>query len=107
LKGNNKETVITLKMAGGKVGEIGAWSEEYQAFSKDEEVLLFLYQNGKNNNYWKISGVSGKLSIIEKDGIKYYDGKMLKEDEDTKSIVYPLLQCNDVKNKIANYLLKG
>lgn len=94
-------------MAGGKVGEIGAWSEEYQAFSKDEEVLLFLYQNGKNNNYWKISGVSGKLSIIEKDGIKYYDGKMLKEDEDTKSIVYPLLQCNDVKNKIANYLLKG
>ena len=34
-------------MAGGNVGEKGSWSEEYQVFTKSEEVLLFLYKNEK------------------------------------------------------------
>ena len=81
LKGKTDRPDVSIKMLGGRVGNRGGWSEELFKFKNGEEVLLFLHPEDKAKNIWKIKSISGKLSVVDVKGIKYFDCSMLSADE--------------------------
>jgi hypothetical protein len=59
IKGTEKEKMLTLKVSGGKIGEVNQWVEDTPHFQKDEKVLLFLEQE----HFRVVGGLQGKYSI--------------------------------------------
>lgn len=63
LKGNRTDKNIIVEHPGGEIGEIGEWYSHTPRFNNDEEVLLFLKKDNKNNFYKVLNGEDGKLSL--------------------------------------------
>lgn len=65
LKGNYTGETISIVTAGGEVGEIGEMYSHTPRFKDNEEVLLFIKKDNKNNSYKILEGENGKISLIE------------------------------------------
>ena len=64
LKGNNTQSIVTVKYLGGEVGEIGEMYSHMPRFKDNEEVLVFLEKSGNNTDYKVLYGEEGKISVI-------------------------------------------
>ena len=106
LKGELNNSSLVVKMLGGNAGNKGGWSEEWFPFKSDEEVLLFLHSKDKANNIWQIKSISGKLSITNINGIKYYGCSMLRADEVSKYDSNPYFEKRTIINRINDYMLE-
>lgn len=59
IKGDEKDRMITIKIRGGKIGEVIQWVEDTPNFRKGEKILLFLQPK-----YFRIVGrFQGKYTI--------------------------------------------
>lgn len=105
LKGELKKSTLIVKMLGGRIENKGGWSEEWIPFKSDEEVLLFLHSKDTENNIWEIKSISGKLSIVNINGVNYFDCSMLRADEVSKYDSNPYFEQDVIINRIKNYLL--
>jgi hypothetical protein len=78
LKGNLNDENILITHLGGEIGEIGEWYSHVPDFNNDEEVLLFLKKDSKNNMYAVLNGEDGKLTLHtdEKTGVKVTSSKV-------------------------------
>ncbi|HSR18927.1 MAG TPA: hypothetical protein VLM39_12615, partial [Ignavibacteriaceae bacterium] len=63
LKGSRSDKNILITHPGGEIGEIGEWYSHTPGFKDDEEVLLFLRKDSKNDIYKVVNGEDGKLSL--------------------------------------------
>lgn len=106
LMGQTDKPNVTIRMLGGRVGSRGGWSEELFTFKKNEEVLLFLHLQDKARNIWKIKSISGKLSVVNRDGLKYFDCSMLRADEVSRYGPNTYFDQNVIINRIKDYLSK-
>lgn len=104
LQGEKPGSTLSIKMLGGRVGEKGTWSELWQQFKPDEEVLVFLHPKDKANNIWEIKGISSKLSIVNLNGTKRYDCSMLRADEVSQYDSNPYFEKNVIIDRISGYI---
>lgn len=63
VKGNNNTETLIVTIPGGEVGNVGELYTHMPKFNNDEEVLLFVRKNKKDNNYRVIDGENGKISL--------------------------------------------
>ncbi|OGM11805.1 hypothetical protein A2Z22_02475 [Candidatus Woesebacteria bacterium RBG_16_34_12] len=105
LNGELDEPALTVKMLGGNVGNKGCWSEEWIPFKRDEEILIFLHSENKTNNIWKMKSISGKLSVVSINGIRYFDCSMLRTDEVSQYYPNPYFEQKVIIDRINDYLL--
>jgi hypothetical protein len=64
LKGQTSKKSIEIRYPGGEVGEIGEIYSHMPKFENNEEVLLFLKLDQKNNGYKVLHGEEGKFTVI-------------------------------------------
>ena len=62
LKGNNGGTVAVIT-PGGEIGKVGELYSDVPKFDVNEDVLLFLKKDQKNNGYKILNGNEGKITI--------------------------------------------
>jgi hypothetical protein len=105
LKGEYKNSSLTISMRGGEIGEHAMIGDFSFKFNVDEEVILFL--NPIEDEMWEIFGISGKLSIQLKDNAKECDCSMLKSDERQQYGPKTFVKYNDIINRINEYLSKN
>ena len=65
LKGQNSKKEIIVRQQGGEVGKIGELYTHMPKFVDDEEVLLFVIKDRKDNNYKVVDGENGKMSLFK------------------------------------------
>jgi len=65
MKGNNNENNIEITHPGGEVGDVGELYTHMPKFEYNEEVLVFLKKDEKNNQYKVLSGAEGKITVLE------------------------------------------
>lgn len=106
LKGELDTPMLTIRMLGGQFGEKGSWSEEWIPFKNDEEVLLFLHSKDKSSNIWKIESISGKLSVVNINGVENFDCSMLRDDEVTRYDSDPYLKREIIIDRIKDYMTR-
>lgn len=85
VKGEQSEKILTVTHLGGEVGEVGELYTGTPKFQTDEEVLIFIEKDRKNN--LRITGgAQGKLRIIEdeKTGKKILRGVPLRLEDEEK-----------------------
>ena len=63
LKGNKGNNTLVVKTLGGEVGSIGELYTHTPKFENDEEVLLFVKENKKDNSYRVFNGDEGKVTL--------------------------------------------
>jgi len=63
LKGNRGNKTLIVTTPGGEVGEVGELYSHMPSFSKDEEVLLFVKKDKKDESYKVLNGEEGKLTL--------------------------------------------
>ena len=91
LKGNrgNKNVVITTP--GGEVGEVGELYTHMPRFKNDEDVLVFVKEDKKSQNYKVFNGENGKMTLyddkITGEKITPSNIKMSKLKEEIKEFV--------------------
>jgi len=76
IKGQNNGSYMEIMSPGGEVGEVGELYTHMPRFEDNEEVLVFLKQDGKNKQYKVLSGEEGKITVVT-------DGKT--DDQVTRS----------------------
>ena len=64
IKGNNTGNTVTVKYLGGEVGEVGEMYSHMPRFEDEEEVLVFLKEDEKSNDYKVFNGENGKISVV-------------------------------------------
>jgi hypothetical protein len=65
LKGKSNNSKITITHPGGEVGEVGELYSHMPGFKNDEEVLLFVKKNEKENTLIVLNGEDGKLTLTK------------------------------------------
>ena len=63
LKGKEKKETIDLTIPGGELGDVGELYTHLPVFEEEEEVILFLKKDKKNNGYKVLHGDEGKIRI--------------------------------------------
>jgi len=63
LKGKEKQKTIEITYPGGEVGDVGEFYTHMPTFEAEEEVLVFLKKDKKNNRFEVIRGHEGKIRI--------------------------------------------
>ena len=86
IKGNNSVSEINVNIPGGEIGEIGEIYSHMPKFENDEEVLVFLQRNPKNE--YRITG--GELG-------KY---RLLRDDKTSERITTSKRKISDLKREI-------
>jgi hypothetical protein len=64
LKGKNNGKYIEITYPGGEVGDIGEIYTHMPKFADNEEVLVFLKKDEKNNGYKVLNGEEGKITVL-------------------------------------------
>lgn len=90
-KGNNNENTIEITYPGGEVGDVGELYTHMPTFKNDEEVLVFLKKDTKDNRYKVLNGEEGKITII--------NDKKTNEKVTTSNV-----KINSLKAQIKNYV---
>jgi hypothetical protein len=65
LKGGNNENTIVVTHLGGEVGEVGELYSHIPTFENDEEILLFVKRDERNNKYKVFQGEEGKITLLD------------------------------------------
>jgi hypothetical protein len=105
LKGEKPGSALTIKMLGGLSGERGTWSESFQEFNPNEEVLVFLHPLDKQNNIWEMKSISSKLAVTNLDGKQKYDCSMLYADEVSNYDTNVFFEKSVIIDRIYDYIL--
>ena len=63
LKGKSNNSKIIITYPGGEIGEVGELYSHMPEFKNDEEVLLFVKKNEKENTLVVLNGQDGKLTL--------------------------------------------
>ena len=64
LKGNNNGKSVEITSPGGEVDDVGELYTHMPKFEENEEVLVFLKKDKKNNGYKVMNGEDGKISVL-------------------------------------------
>jgi hypothetical protein len=91
LKGNNNRNYVEIMYPGGEVGDVGELYTHMPTFDKDEEVLVFLKKDKRNDTYKVLNGESGKMTVME-------DAKTREK------ITSSHMRIKDLKAKIKGFL---
>jgi hypothetical protein len=91
LKGNNNQNYVEIMYPGGEVGDVGELYTHMPKFDKDEEVLVFLKKDKRNDTYKVLNGESGKMTVME-------DAKTREK------ITSSHIRIKDLKTKIKGFL---
>ena len=91
LKGKNNHKSVEITTPGGEVGDIGEVYTHMPTFEENEEVLVFLKKDQKDESYQVFSGEEGKIKV-HKDAIT-------KEKVTNKD-----MRFKDLKSQIKSYL---
>jgi hypothetical protein len=67
IKGHSTKEVITIKILGGAVGEIGTFIHEMASFRKGEKALVFLKRDLRSDYFVVLYGQYGKYEINQDD----------------------------------------
>ena len=65
IKGNSNENYVEITHPGGEVGDVGELYTHMPQFEYNEEVLVFLKKDLKNNEYNVLNGAEGKITVLE------------------------------------------
>lgn len=65
LKGNKGNRTIVITTPGGEVDGVGELYTHMPRFTNDEDVLLFVKADKKNNTYKVFNGEDGKIPLIK------------------------------------------
>ena len=82
LKGMGNGNSIEIITPGGEVGDVGELYTHMPRFEDNEEVLVFLKKDQKNNEFKVLNGEDGKINIIsdEKTNEKVTNSNMRIKD---------------------------
>jgi hypothetical protein len=64
LKGNTGNSQITVSHLGGEIGEVGELYSHTPGFVNNEEVLLFVKKDTRDNTFKIFQGENGKMTIL-------------------------------------------
>ena len=64
LKGQSKGDYVEITSPGGEVGDVGELYTHMPRFEDNEEVLVFLQRDKKNNGYKVFNGEEGKITVM-------------------------------------------
>lgn len=78
VKGKNAPATVMIKQLGGTVGDQSLVIHASPEFEKNQEVLLFLVFH--QDRYWIHSLAMGKYDIIEEDGQRIVQNKIIGEE---------------------------
>ncbi len=93
LKGSSGNNQVTVTHQGGEVGTVGELYSHTPGFKSDEEVLLFIKKDSKDNTFKVFKGESGKITI-------------LKDPNTGEKITAGHREINSLKQEIRQYLSK-
>ena len=65
LKGNSGNKTIVVTTPGGEVGEVGELYTHMPSFKNDEDVLLFVKEDKRDQSYKVLNGKDGKLTLYK------------------------------------------
>ena len=91
LKGENNRKSVEITTLGGEVGDVGEVYTHMPKFEDNEEVLVFLKKDNKNEGYEVFSGEEGKIKV-HKDAIT--------KEKVTSSDIH----LKDLKSQIKSFL---
>lgn len=91
LKGTNKDNNIEITYPGGEVGDVGEFYTHMPNFEYNEEVLVFLKKDGKDNEYKVLNGEEGKITVV-------------REAKTKEKITTSNLSIKDLKIQIKRFL---
>lgn len=70
IKGKGNGNSVEIIYPGGEVDDVGEIYTHMPTFEQDEEVLVFLKKDDKQNNYRVFQGEEGKIKVINDPGRK-------------------------------------
>jgi len=91
LKGSSNGNDVNIIYLGGEVGDVGELYTHMPKFEDNEEVLVFLKKDGKNEGYKVFSGEDGKMTVIS-------DGKTKEK------VTSSNLRIKDLKSQIKSFI---
>jgi hypothetical protein len=94
LKGNTRENSIEITYPGGEVGDVGEIYTHMPRFENNEEVLVFLKKDKKNDGYQVLFGEEGKITMIN-------------DEKTNKKVTASNLPINDLKSQIISFISKN
>lgn len=101
IKGS-RSGIVKVKIPGGEKDGRATYGKLTFKFQKNEEVLLFL--DPIDNENYQIHGVSGKLTTIRENGIKYFDTTIIKNGGVSRNGDRSKARHQEIINQIINYL---
>jgi hypothetical protein len=91
LKGQNAGRFVEIITPGGEVGEVGELYTHMPRFADNEEVVVFLKQNGTARDYRIFNGEEGKITVLQ--------------DEKTREkVTRSNIRINNLKSKIRKFV---
>jgi hypothetical protein len=91
LKGNNSESSIEITTPGGEVGEVGELYSHMPTFEDNEDVLVFLKKDTKNEGYKVLHGEAGKIKVI-------------RDTKSKEKVTGSNMRLKDLKSQIKSYI---
>ena len=91
LKGSSTGNSVQIIYPGGEVGDVGEIYTHMPRFKDNEEVLVFLQKENKNNIFKVVNGEEGKLSVI-------------KDERINAKVTSSGLSIKSLKKQISNFL---
>jgi len=91
LKGKSQVNSVEIIYPGGEVGNVGEIYTHMPSFENNEEVLVFLKKDRKNNFFRVFNGEDGKITVL--------DDKKTGQKVTTSNV-----SLNSIKAEIKNYI---
>jgi len=92
-KGNNTENSVEITTPGGEVGDVGEIYSHIPTFEDNEEVLVFLKKDTKNESFKVLHGEEGKI-------------KLIRDTKSKEKVTGSNIRLKDLKSQIKSYINK-
>jgi len=91
LKGENNDNHVEVTTPGGEVGEVGELYTHMPTFKENEDVLVFLKKDTKNEGYKVLLGEEGKIKVI-------------RDTKTKEKVTGSNMRLKELKSKIKSYI---
>ena len=93
LKGDNSVSQVEVTTPGGEVGDVGELYSHMPTFEDNEDVLVFLKKDSKNEVYKVLDGENGKIKVIS-------------DTKTNEKMTSSNIRIKDLKTQIKSYINK-